>query len=214
MCAAGASGQVQTTTTNYTIGLSIPDNNLSGLASTKTFTSPITALTDLNVLLNISGTYNGDMYAYLTYQSGFSVLLNRVGRRSGSSLGYGDDGMNVTLDDEAGNGDIHIYRLTLNLNHSTPIAGALTGSWEPDARNIDPTLSLDTTPRTASLTSFDGLDPNGDWTLFVADASGGDLHTLVSWGLEATGTVPEPGTTLLLTLGGLALAGWVRRRKR
>lgn len=29
MCALGASGQVQTTTTNYTIGLSIPDNNLS-----------------------------------------------------------------------------------------------------------------------------------------------------------------------------------------
>ena len=219
MLAVGAWGQSTTTTTNYTIGLAIPDNNFSGLASTKTFSSPITALTDLNVFLNISGTYNGDLYAYLTYQSGFSVLLNRVGRRTGSSLGYGDDGINVTLDDEGANGDIHVYRLTLNGSHTIGLTGGLTNTtggvgWLPDGRNIDPTVSLDSTTRTALLSSFDGLNPNGNWTLFVADVNGGDLSTLVSWGLEAVGTVPEPGTTVLLALGGLGLLVLAGRRRR
>lgn len=71
--ATGASGQAVTTTTNYTIGVGIPDNDLSGLASKKTFVSPITSLTDLNVYINISGAYNGDLYAYLTYGSGCST---------------------------------------------------------------------------------------------------------------------------------------------
>lgn len=206
MCAAPVSAQVQTTTTNYAISLPIPDNNFSGLASTKTFSSPIIAVTDVNVFLNVSGTYNGDLYAYITYQSGFSVLLNRVGRRTGSNLGYGDDGLNVTLDDEAANGDIHTYRLTLNGSHTIGLLGALTNTtgsvgWEPDARNIDPTLSLDSSTRSAFLSSFDGLNPNGDWTLFIVDSAGGDLSSLVSWGLDVTGTVPEPGTVALAALG-------------
>jgi hypothetical protein len=40
------------------------------------------------------------------------------------------------------------------------------------------------------------------WTLFVADLSGGDTHTLSSWGLTLTGVpVPEPGTAALLPGG-------------
>ena len=30
--------------------------------------------------LNLSGGWNGDLYAYLVHNSGFAVLLNRVGR--------------------------------------------------------------------------------------------------------------------------------------
>ena len=50
--------------------------------------------------------------------------------------------------------------------------------------------------------------------LLIADLSGGDTHTLVSWGLEATGLVPEPGTTALLALGGLGLLLAAQRRKK
>src|SRR5262249_22736292 len=42
----------------------------------------------------------------------------------------------------------------------------------------------DTSSRNAFLSSFSGLNPNGDWTLFVADLSGGGEHVLESWSLE------------------------------
>ena len=83
----------------------------------------------------------------------------------------------------------------------------------PDGRTTFPTLTLDSDTPSAFLTSFDGLDPNGDWTLFIADLSGGDTHTLVSWGLEVTGPVPEPGTTVLFALGGVGLLLLMRRKK-
>ena len=47
----------------------------------------IVSLTSVVISASISGTpdadpraFNGDLYAYLTHGSGFSVLLNRVGR--------------------------------------------------------------------------------------------------------------------------------------
>ena len=61
---------------------------------------------------------------------------------------------------------------------------------------------LNTSARTAFLSSFNGLDPNGTWTLFIADVSGGDQSTLVSWELDIT-AVPEPVTVALGIFGGL-----------
>jgi subtilisin-like proprotein convertase family protein len=63
----------------------------------------------------------------------------------------------------------------------------LTGVWAPDARVADPINVLDTDARSAFLSSFNGLDPNGEWVLFVADLAAGDIHILDNWGLEMTG---------------------------
>lgn len=116
-----------------------------------------------------------DLYAYLVHGSGFSVLLNRVGRTAGDGFGSGDAGMNVTLDDSAANGDIHLYG-----------AGNIRGgaAWAADGRNVNPLNTLDTDGRSSLLNTFNGLNPNGQWTLFIADLSGGDVSTLTSWGLN------------------------------
>ena len=215
--AANSSAQVTTRTvsTNFSVNLAIPDNDFSGIASTKAFgglTLPFeTNVFDLNVTLNISGDYNGDLYAYITHNSGFSVLLNRVGKTTANPLGYSDDGINIKLDDQATGRDVHNYRVTLSGNQTTPLPAGLTGTWLPDGRNVNPDTVLDTSARTALLSSFMGLNPSGSWTLFIADLSAGGTSTLVSWGLEVT--VPEPGTVALLALGGIGLFCAARRKK-
>jgi hypothetical protein len=70
-------------------------------------------------------------------------------------------------------GDIHQYRFTLSGSETTPLGGPLTGIWTPDGRVVDPDLVLNTDPRTALLGSFNGLDPNGEWTLLIADLDTG-----------------------------------------
>jgi hypothetical protein len=94
--------------------------------------------------------------------------------------------LNLIFDDAATNSDIHVYRPSHRQpGHTLP--GPLTGSWAPDARVTSPTNVLDTDARSAFLGSFNGVDPNGEWVLFVADMEGGDIHFLESWGLEITG---------------------------
>jgi subtilisin-like proprotein convertase family protein len=196
------------TLSSGTLNTAIPDGNVNGLQSTLTFNDvDFNYVLDVNVRLNISGGYNGDLYVYLTHGSGFSVLLNRTGRTGSDAFGYSDAGFSITLDDAAGT-DIH--------NYGGNGGAALTGTWQPDARNVNPATVLNTDPRSAFLSAFNGLDPNGGWTLFVADLSGGDQSLLVSWELDIT-AVPEPTTVALGIFGGLlALGGgwrlWQRKR--
>lgn len=66
--------------TNWTVGATVPDNNPSGLADTRTVSGLTDMLiTDVSVNLNLTGGWNGDLFAYLTHGSGFVVLLDRVG---------------------------------------------------------------------------------------------------------------------------------------
>jgi hypothetical protein len=55
------------------------------------------------------------------------------------------------------------------------------------------------------------MNPNGAWTIFFADLSGGAQSDLVSWGLEVT-AVPEPTTWALGIFGALAGAAGLARR--
>ncbi|HYV39580.1 MAG TPA: HYR domain-containing protein, partial [Gemmataceae bacterium] len=187
-------------TTNYLVGAPIPDNNINGLASTKTFSSTIGIVSDLNVTFKTTGGYNGDLFVYLVHDSGFSVLLNRVGRTSTDPFGYGDAGFNMTFDDQAAS-DVHLYRFALFGNNTTPLGGALTNSWMPDGRAADPFTVVDTDTRTELLSSFNGLNPNGSWTLFAADLSAVDAATLDSWGLEVCGDLPLPASVGTQPLG-------------
>ena len=74
----------------------IPDNDASGVAFSFNLSpgEPL-AITDVTVDLNIAGGWNGDLYAYLSHGSGFSVLLNRIGSTAANPGGSGVSGMNV-----------------------------------------------------------------------------------------------------------------------
>src|SRR5438874_1107450 len=76
----------------------------------------------------------------------------------------------------------------------------------PDPRNIDPLSAgsaFDSASRSAMLSTFNGSNPNGQWTLFITDTSPGGEGALINWGLQII-TVPEPSIlTLLVFLGGL-----------
>lgn len=209
VCIAAA----QTTVTNIfeDINKVIPDGATTGVSDTQilTFTEPsFSSITEVGVILTISGGFNGDLYGYLVHDTGFSVLLNRVGRTADNSIGYPDAGLAVFFSDSGS--DIHNYRdVSFTLNGS----GQLTGSWAPDGRTSDPAAVLNTDLPVAMLSSFNGLDPNGSWTLFLADLDFGEQATLVNWGLVVT-AIPEPSAAGLIFLGGLALGIHVIRRRK
>jgi subtilisin-like proprotein convertase family protein len=192
-------------TTNYNFmfpaNVAVPDGNVSGLALTTGLTGLDGTISSLTVSLDISGGYNGDLYAYLAGPNGgFAVLLNRVGVTSGNAFGYSDMGLNVTFDDSDGYNNIHFYQ---NLSYDLNGGGQLTGTWSSDGRKIDPLSApslFDTTQSTSLLDSFDGTDPNGTWTLFLADLSSGGQSTVVTWGLNIK-AVPEPSACALLAIG-------------
>ncbi|MCI0537664.1 MAG: PEP-CTERM sorting domain-containing protein [Verrucomicrobiales bacterium] len=199
------------------INAAIPDGDPTGLVNVQEISdAPGMNITDLDVTLNISGTglggFNGDLYATLQHDSGYSVLLNRAGARTGVGYGYGDSGLGVTFDDAA-TGDMHVYRQVLNGSHTTPLGGSLTGTWKPDARTVDPNGVLESSSQTATLASFNSVPVNGTWTLFVADLSSGATHQLDSWGMQIA-AVPEPhayGIVAGISLFGLAL--WRRKHR-
>ena len=207
-----ASAMAQSSETNFTFSVNqpIPDGNPNGMALATNLAGMSGTINNVTASLNISGGYNGDLYAYLVGPNGgFAVLLNRVGvSNSTSAFGYSDSGMNVTFSDSAAN-DIHYYQ---------NVGGySLTGTtWQPDGINIDPQSdpnAFSSAPQTAMLSSFDNDNPNGQWTLFLADLSSGGQATIVSWSLDIVTTVPEPSVCALIGLGGLCLAVAMHRSR-
>ncbi len=182
----------------FMVATAVPDNSIVGLADTRTLASGITQITEVTLEALFSGGWNGDLYAYLAHGSGFCVLLNRPGRTASLRAGSPSSGLAVLFADSAA-ADIHT---------AIPNTGPVTGTYQPDAREMFPTQTVSTSPRTAYLASFAGIPASGEWTLFVADMSLGSTTVLESWTLTITG-VPEPSTSLLVVS-----AAWLVLRRR
>ena len=189
-----------TLSATWTGSQTIPDNTASGLTFQFLLTAPEPAsITNVTVDLFIAGGWDGDLYAYLTHGSGFSVLLNRIGSSTNNPGGSGASGMNVEFSDSFLT-DIH-----------AAAGNPLTGYFAPDGRFVNPFNALDSDPRTAMLDSFNNLDPNGSWTLFLADVSPLAVSTVQGWAVNVGTTVPEPGSVALLAM---ALAITLAKRLR
>lgn len=199
-------------TVSVTNNAAIPDANPVGVTSSLTVSGMSGSTTNVTVNLDITGGFTGDLYAYLISPTGtMVVLVNRTGENSGNYFGYSDAGFNVTFD-AASTNNIHNYQTTV---YSINGSGQLTGTWATDSRAINPLASptaFDASPTGNTLLNLDGADPNGVWTLFVADLAGGGQSTLVSWSLSIA-TVPEPQTWTILG-GGLATCWLLIRRRR
>lgn len=174
----------------------VPDGNPSGLSDIRAVSSAVVNLSSVRVRLRVVGEFNGDLYAYLRHENtagtNWCVLLNRPGRTASYLYGYYDEGLDVILDDTAANGDIHNYQLATNV----PAGSALTGIWTPDGRTSDPASVTDTEARVTPLSSFIGLDADGEWTLFVADLHSGATNMLSDWELELAGDPTNPPPVL------------------
>ncbi len=190
---------------NYTfdnLNTSIPDNG--ELLLQETLDTGFSVINNITTSVEIEGTgsggFNGDFFVSLSHGSNYAVLVNRPGKTSSDPFGYYDDGINVTFDDSATNGDIHNYRQTLFGNETTPTSGALTGTWAPDGRAVNSAAVVNTDSRTALLSSFTTWDSTSSWKLFIADDLRTGTSQVKSWSLHITVT-PQNGETLTLSGG-------------
>lgn len=188
-----------TETYGKSVSAIIPDADLSGIVQTiNVSSSGLASIDQLEVQLEVSGGWSGDLYAYLWHNGIISVLVNRPGRSAILPDGSPAAGMNLTLSDLAAV-DLHLA------------SGVLTGTFQPDGRHIHPLSAFDTTPRNSPLSAFTNNAPNGDWRLFIADVASGEQATLVRWSISMTGqAVPEPSSALLVIMGAATLL--LRRR--
>ena len=145
---------------NETLPIAIADNNPAGVNSTITVGQDV-SLTDLQVAVDITHTWVGDLKITLTSPAGTTVsLLDQPGVPA-STFGCGDDNMAVTFSDAA----------SVNPETTCPA----TTPW----------LSGPVLPA-SPLSAFDGESTMGTWTLNVSDNAGGDTGSITNWTLIPT----------------------------
>jgi VCBS repeat-containing protein len=141
----------------------IPDNDSNGLTRSINLASSAT-LVDLNVSLNVSHTWVGDLIVSLENVSTGTtvVLMDRPGVPS-SANGCAEDNINTIFDDDS------VNTVESECSASTPAIGFLTDS-NPEG----------------ALSDFIGENQVGDWNLTISDNVNVDTGTLNQWCLIST----------------------------
>ena len=121
-----------------------------------------------------------------TYPHDVSVLL--VGPTSASTLLLSHADANSTLTSP--------IDITFDDLASTPFpaSGPMSpGDWQPSAYSPSPIFSnpAPAGPYTAALNTFNGLNPNGTWSLYILDDGSGDTGSIAGgWSINFTNVTP------------------------
>lgn len=181
--------------------LAIPDNAYDGSLGSMASLSIVVSgegsiLDDIDVIMDIGHTWVGDMVWKIEAPTGAVVfLMSRPGFAEPADDGMGCCGTSTDailgtayeLDDAAGSSSETFAGGAPSVLHSSGFGG------------------------THGLTSLNGIDPNGTWTVYVGDAAGLDFGTFDGFTLQITSSeVPAPGAIALLGAAGLIS----RRRRR
>jgi uncharacterized repeat protein (TIGR01451 family) len=192
--AAGYSSQVVFTfslpnTTSFTnpLAIIIPDHGPAVPYPSAISVSGLTGVVDkVTVSLNgVTHTFPHDINALLVSPAG-----QKVGLVSHCGGGHPVTNVNLTIDDSA----------LIGLSSSGQI---VSGTFKPSV--FDPAVSYPSTPAgpvANNLASFNGIAPNGTWSLYVIDDSVGDAGQIAGgWTLSITTIVPvNPAVNLVLGL--------------
>ena len=133
-------------------GVASADN--ATVSSAADYDNPGSTITDINVAISSDHTWVGDLTIEIVSPSGTTVQLLDNWNNAGICGGCAGNGLEVTFDDAA--------TLTpADLGNTCNNAPAAEGTYQP----VD------------ALSAFNGEDPNGTWTINIADACLGDNGT-------------------------------------
>ncbi|MCI5162887.1 MAG: PEP-CTERM sorting domain-containing protein [Candidatus Electrothrix sp. AX5] len=175
--------------------LAIPLIGTSGNMSSTITVSENAFISDLNVFVDLTHTYMGDLDIFLEHNGTQVQLFNQDG--------YGGDNLTgVLFDDEA---------------------NIAIDSWSPPFG--PGTFQTDSSPdsgKSRLLSDFNTMNLSGDWQLLIVDNLGGDTGQLNTFRIEGNAhsvqnnanSVPEPATATMLFFGLAGLAGSGFRRKK
>ncbi len=158
-------GPTKPVTLTSTPDLAIPDNDAAGVSDTLIMGLAF-PLSDVNVGVDISHTWVGDLCVTLSHDGGAAVELVRRPGLAADGCGPGfccgcsaNNYPAVVLDDEGGSGPIE-----------AACFDNLAGSFTPNS----------------PLSTFDGQSSAGAWTLNVTDGAGADTGNLNAWSITFT----------------------------
>jgi uncharacterized repeat protein (TIGR01451 family) len=169
------------TTTNFsnTTSGTIPDNNTIGVSRTISVSGVGNYLWDVDVTINVSHTNPADLDIWLTSPAGTVVTLTTDNGGNNDNVFQG-----TTFDDDAdpGNNTTSNPSSSLRVNDTSYVNNVVKALLTPEE----------------PLAAFVGENPNGNWTLTVADDQNGTTGTLNSWSISVThlnGTVVTTSST-------------------
>ncbi len=156
--------------------LAIPDNDPIGVSTTITV-ADAGAILDMDVDLDISHTWVGDLIVTLESPGGTVVtLIDQMGVPA-STFGCSNNDMQVTLDDEA-----------VDPIEDECSSSPISGSYTPEQ----------------ALSAFDTEEVMGVWILTVSDNAGGDTGMINSWTLNYDYDSPGIPMDVVLDANGMA----------